>query len=176
MRTKRFIVRRSPEEMPAPDEFVLKLVEQAMVGRKLDALLGEMREHGDLLRLTSFIQAPPPSARMFPSPYQHKEVDVGESAVLFDLDIPNEYLGGIITHLGNSWFANTYLTLDVDHRPVIEPKIQRQIAPVTEPTELHRFLARKNIKWSVHNEDTSSHHFEILCNGFFIPRAAIRPG
>lgn len=174
MRTKRFVVRRPPEEMPAPDEFVLKLIEETMTRRKLDAILKEVKAQREITQLVSYIQLPPPSARMFPSPYQHKEVTAGESAVLFDLDIPGEYLGGVITHLGNSWFANTYLTLDVDHRPVLEPKIQRQIAPVTEPTELHRFIARKNIKWSVHNEDTSDHVFEVLCNGFFIPRMAAK--
>lgn len=172
MRTKRFIVRRPPEEMPSPDEFVLKLIEQTMMGRKLDDIIKELRDHEAILRLMAFIQSPPLAARAFPIPYRHQEVEPGESAVLFDLDIPAEYLGGVITHLGNSWFANTYLTLDVDHAPVIEPKIRRQIAPVTEPTELHRFLVRNNIKWAVHNEDDTAHHFEILCNGFFIPRMA----
>jgi len=156
--------------MPSPDEFVLKLIEETMMGRKLDAILGEVKAQREIAEL----QLPPTSARMFPNPYQHKEVGVGESAVLYDLDIPGEYLGGIITHLGNSWFANTYFTIDVDHKPVIETKIQRQIAPVTEPTERHRFIVRKNIKWTVHNDDSVSHNFEILCNGFYIPRTATR--
>lgn len=142
------------------------------MGLKLDAILKEVKTQREIAQLMSYIQLPPPSARMFPSPYQHKEIGAGESAVLLNLDIPGEYICGVITHLGNNWFANTYLTLNVDHQPVIEPKIQRQIAPVTEPTELHRFIARKNIKWTVHNDDTAAHHFEILCNGFFVPRTA----
>ena len=158
--------------MPSPDEFVLKLIEETMMGRKLDAILGEVKAQREITELLSYVQLPPPSARMFPNPYQHKEVGVGESAVLYNLDIPGEYLGGVITHLGNSWFANTYFTIDVDHKPVIETKIQRQIAPVTEPTERHRFIVRKNIKWTVHNDDSVSHNFEILCNGFYIPRTA----
>lgn len=174
MRTKKFVVKRPPEDMPAPDEFVLKLIEQTMTGRKLDTLVKEARAQREIAQLTSYIQLPPTSARMFPDPYRHKEVGAGESAVLFDLDIPGEYFGGVITHLGNSWFDNTYLTLDVDHKPVIERKIQRQIAPVTEPTERHRFIARKNIKCTVHNDDDDAHVFEVLINGFFIPQIAAK--
>jgi len=173
-RTKRFIVKRPPEEMPAPDEFVLRMIQDTMTGRKLDAILKEVKAQREMTQLANYIQLPPSSMRMFPSPYQYRLVEAGGSAVLFDLDIPKEYLGGVITHLGNSWFDDTYLTLDVDHAPVIEPKIRRQIAPVTAPTEQHRFIARKNIRWAVHNEDDAEHYFETLCDGFFIPRMAIK--
>lgn len=173
-RTKRFIVKRPPEEMPAPDEFVLRLIQDTMTGRKLDSILKEVKAQREMSQLANYIQLPPSSVRMFPNPYQYKLVEASKSAVLFDLNIPSEYLGGVITHLGNSWFENTYLTLDVDHAPVLERKIQRQIAPVTAPTEQHRFIARKNIRWSVHNEDSEDHYFEVLCDGFFIPRMTFK--
>lgn len=172
MREERFIVKRAkPETL---ERRVMEFIEMEETAERLDSIHKEVKAHREIAQLTSFIQLPPVSARMFPSPYRHKTVEAGKSAVLFDLDIPSEYLCGVITHLGNSWFANTYLTLDVDHTPVLEHKIQRQIAPVTEPTELYRFIARKNIKWSVHNEDTNAHEFEILCGGFFIPRMSAK--
>lgn len=168
------IAKRPPAEMPAPDEFVLKLIEQTMTRRKLDTLIGEVRAQREISQLTSYIQLPPTSTRMFPSPYKHATVEAGKSKVLYDLDIPGEYLGGVITHLGNSWVENTWFTLDVDHSPVIEQKIKRQIAPVNEPTEQHRFIARKNIRCTAHNDDTEDHDLELLINGFFIPRMALK--
>lgn len=172
MSEEQFIVKRAkPETL---EKRVIEFIEMEEVAGKLDAIHREVEAQRKIAQFTSYIQLPPVSARMFPSPYRYKEVEAGKSAVLFDLDIPSEYFGGVITHLGNNWFANTYFTLDVDHTPVIEPKIRRQIAPVTAPTELHRFIARKSIKWSVHNEDTSNHFFEVLINGFFIPRMAAK--
>lgn len=167
-RKTRFVVKHS--EIPSPDEFVLKLIEETVSRRKLDEILRELRALREMTQLANYIQLPPPSAVTFPEPYRYETVGAGETKILFDLDIPGEYSGAIVTHLGNNWFPNTWFTLDVDHRPVLEPKIERQIAPVTEPTEQHRFIARKNVRWVAHNGDTSEHTFEILINGFFLPR------
>ena len=55
-RIQRIIVPRPPEEMPPPDEFVLRLIQETMVGRKLDAILRVLTE---ALRPAPAVPAPP---------------------------------------------------------------------------------------------------------------------
>ena len=101
----------------------------------------------------------------FYNPYQYKKIDPGKSDIIYYFEIPKGYIG-FIDQLANNYFPNTYIEFWVDNFVNI---IQRQIAPLNEPKKYEPPIVAFNvIKWIGYNNDTSSHIFEVLCDGYLV--------
>lgn len=161
MREEKFVVKRQvPQTL---DERVLRFIEVDELTRRLDLMLETQ------LRL-AYLRGdiPPRSDQLFHTPYQYKDIGAGKSGRVFELKIPGDVTGGIITHIANNWFPNTYWEFEVDFEKVYESKVERKIAPVTEPKQV-RILVREKIEARAYNDSTSDHTFEMLCDGYYIP-------
>lgn len=112
--------------------------------------------------------------QLFTKPYQYKELAPGESGVVYEYDIEKEYGGqyvGMITQLANSWYSDTYLLWHIDERSIERAtKIERVIAPITEPLRVNYYAERKII-FEAYNNSSQAHVFYILCNGFLIEKS-----
>jgi len=101
--------------------------------------------------------------------YQFATVGPGQTAQVYLLENPQpELLVGLITQVGNSWFANTYLEWIVDGIPKL---VQYQVAPVNAPKEFEKGIPFDDrIIWRAYNDSDLSHVFEVLCDGYFVDR------
>jgi len=96
--------------------------------------------------------------------HQYKTVGAGKSARVFYLKIPNSCVG-FLNQIGNNWFDNTYYVWKIDGA-VVENKIERMIGEINSPKEFEPpFLVVDKIEFFAYNNDTTSHTFEVLCDG-----------
>jgi len=133
----------------------------------LQSLMRQMKELGERLELLEILTAPKQEDRMFRKPFQQATVNPGSEGEVYRQEVPSGFVG-VITRMGNDWYPNTFLTRIVDNR-VVEPRIERQIAPVTDPIPTKVFLFDRVI-WRAQNNDGIPHTFGVLTDGFFIPR------
>lgn len=132
----------------------------------IQELGGAMKHLMERMELLEVILSPKAEDRMFRRPYRITTVDPGTDAQVYRQEVPPGFVG-VITRIGNSWFPNTFLVRSVDN-VALEPRIERSIAPVTDPMPTKVFV-RKEVVWRAVNNDGAPHDFEVLTDGFFIP-------
>ena len=130
------------------------------------ALADVMRIIVDRLELIEIGAAPKNQDRMFRNPFQRKLINPGQEAEVYRQEVPRGFVG-VVTGIGNTFFANTFYTRIIDNRQP-EPKIQRSIAPVDAPLAVKIFL-KDHMIWRAANNDGAAHTFEVVADGFFIP-------
>ena len=133
----------------------------------LNAHVAELRDRMELLEI---IMAPKMEDRMFQRPYQIKTIDPDGEAEVYRQDVP-EGFAGVITRIGNDWFPNTVISRVIDSS-VAEQRIERSLAPVTDPIAVKIFV-KERIVWRAQNNDGIAHTFGVLTDGFFIPKRAL---
>jgi len=152
-----------------------ELLQLGKVDPKVVQALLQFRTYKEIKRLNerlgAYIRFMGPMTRMFKRElqYQYATVKAGESKTVWFMRNPQpQLLVGIITQVANSWYPNTYLEWFIDHYP---KKIEYVIGDVEKPKHFERGIPfHGQVKWVAHNEDTVAHTFEVLCDGFFIPK------
>ena len=132
----------------------------------VEGLGSQMKDLADRMELLEVIMAPKKEDRMFRKPYQIATVNPSAEGEVYRQEIPEGFMG-VITRMGNNWFGNTFLTRIIDNQ-VAEHRIERSIAPVTDPISVKVFV-RKLVVWRAQNNDGMPHVFQVLTDGFFIP-------
>lgn len=130
---------------------------------RLEDLENQIKKVHDINTLILAIEFLP---RTFVKPHQIKAVPANKRDTVFFMEIPRDKVA-IITRVANAWFGNTFLEWTVDKKQVEHEIIERCIAQIDSPLGV-RIPAFDEIKWVAINQDTSSHVFEVLCNGIII--------
>lgn len=105
----------------------------------------------------------------FPNPHQFRTLIPGETARIYNLRVPGDSLG-FITHIGNNSFDDSYLVIKVDGESIEENNIQREIGPIKNPFKYDPpFVVKNKIEVFATNNDVTSHIFEIVIGGYFMP-------
>ena len=138
----------------------------------LDEMCGRLEELSEKLdKGRAFTTLKGPMTRMFrrDQQYQFATIPAGSSGRVFYLENPQpDLLVGIVKEVANSWFANTYLDWYTDYTP---KTVQYVIGDVHAPKEFEEGIPfHKKVEWIAYNNDTASHVFEVLCDGFFLPK------
>ena len=147
-------------EIPLEPELTLVYLDD--LNRKMD----------DLIRLTKqqiLNQSPLLATTRFPTPYQFLSVNAGARNAVYTFDIKERYGDtkvGLITKIGNNWFANTQLIFSVDNTDLT---VERQIAPVSDPLSVN-IVFEDRVVWTAVNSDTVAHVFEALTDGYLVER------
>jgi len=112
----------------------------------------------------------------FGNTYQYKEVAAGASDTIFRIDIPVGYVG-FVDKIATTFYKDTYIELKIDDE--IAETFKREIevvdtnrnflaevANIDEPREYDPpFLVTYKVEFIAHNNDTTSHIFEVFCDG-----------
>lgn len=138
----------------------------------LDELCGRMEELGEKFdKVAAFSTFMGPMTRLFlrGKQYQFATIPAGGSGRIYYITnpIPAE-LVGVITQVGNDWYPHTYLEWLIDGLP---KRVEYVIADPHIPKEYQRGIPfDRDVEWIAYNNDGVAHTFEVLCDGFFIPR------
>lgn len=119
------------------------------------------------VELLEILVAPKREDRMFEKPFQRVLVPAGQELEAYRQEVPKGDVG-IITRIGNDWFPLTTLKRFIDNS-TMESAIQRVIAPVDNPMGVKIFV-KDQVTWTARNDDAIPHTFNILTDGFFVPR------
>jgi len=96
--------------------------------------------------------------------HQYATIAANSSGRVFYLKIPESTVG-FLQKAATNWFNNTYYSWAVDGA-IVESKIERMLASITEPQNFEPpYLVKNNIEFIAFNNDTESHVFEVLCDG-----------
>ncbi len=126
---------------------------------KAIALLNDRMEGFEL------VQGPKSQDRMFRNPFQQATVNPGQNGQVFFLEVPRGY-AGVVLRIGNDWFPNTFLSRHLDAN-IVEGRIERVIAPVTDPMSV-KLLFFDKVIWTAQNNDAVPHTFGVLTDGFWV--------
>lgn len=141
---------------------------QAMLLYKIYKKLDKLDKLDTLAAWATFMG---PMTRMFKreQQYQFATVPAGQHRRVWYMVNPQpDLLVGIIVQVANSWHPNTFLEWFVDYKP---KRVDYVIGSVDHPKHFDRGIPFYNeVEWTAQNDDTVSHTFEVLCDGFFIPK------
>lgn len=103
---------------------------------------------------------------------------------MFSLVVPEGYVGGVITEIGNTYPSAT----DKDGKPLftlnfkvddeLVESVQRIIADINAPKQFNPLgiAVKKTVEWiAVNKHMTAAAHTKILCNGFFYRFVETKP-
>lgn len=100
------------------------------------------------------------------SPYQYKKVEAGQSGVVYQYDLPSDYVG-FLYDLALSWYPLTYLGWEIDSSMV--EQIEHKIGEFKRPKLFDPpYFVENQIKFTAYNNDTKTHIFRVLCDGLLI--------
>lgn len=120
-------------------------------------------------RMISYNEFRGPMERIFPREriYQYQTIQPNTNGQVFILRNPQpDLLVGIITQVANNWYPQTHLEWITDYE---SKRVEHIIGQIDAPKHYERGLPfRHEVEWIAYNEDTVSHVFEVLCDGFFI--------
>jgi len=139
----------------------------------LDEMCGRLEEVTDKLdKLVAFNRFYGPMTRIFKKDlqYQYATISAGGSGRIWYMVNPQpDALIGIIVQVGNSWFENTHLDWLIDGEP---KKVEYVIGQIDNPKEYLRGIPfERDVEWVAYNSDDVAHTFEVLCDGFFVPKS-----
>lgn len=94
---------------------------------------------------------------------QSATIAAGASGRVYLYEIPVPYVG-FLTHLYCSFFANTYIEMRIDGH--LSETFREQVGDIEDPFEYDPpYLITRDIEFIGYNNDSSSHVFEIKCDG-----------
>jgi len=135
----------------------------------LDELCGRIEEL--TTELSAYNRFKGPLTRPFKRELQYQFATIpahGLGRVYYLKNPQPDLLMGLIVQVGNSWFPNTYLEWMIDYYP---RRVDYVIGDVHTPKHYERGLPFEHeIEWKAYNNDMVAHTFEVLCDGFFIPK------
>ena len=101
--------------------------------------------------------------------YQYATIAAGSSGRVYYLNNPQpDILMGIIVQVGNNWFVDTYYEWFVDYLP---KRVEYQIGEIHNPKHFERGIPfETQVEWIAFNNSDESHVYEILTDGYFIPK------
>jgi len=105
-----------------------------------------------------------------PDPHQTKTVLAGKQEQVFYFSVPKGHIF-FTQRVANAYWYNDYLYWYMDGKLKESPYIQRVIGTVNLPLEITPWFvlpAKEDIRWEVKNNDTKSHDYEILIDGFYV--------
>ena len=110
----------------------------------------------------------------FPRPHQYRTLSAGETATIYNLNIPKSCTG-FIERVGSNWYEDCYFYWYIDGQDV-EGRIERQMGSVSSPIEYNPPIAPvvRNIQFTAYNGTDTSLIFEILCDGLILWRPSQR--
>ena len=137
-----------------------------------DEMCGRLEEVTEKLdQIVAFNAFKGPMTRLFNRglQYQFATILAGGNGQVYLIENPQpDLLMGIVTEVGNNWFPNTYLEWRTDYIP---KTVNYVVGLVQNPKEFDRGIAfEKRVEWVAYNNDIVSHVFEVLCDGFWIPK------
>lgn len=105
---------------------------------------------------------------VFTTPYQHKTIEAGSSGIVYEFNLPSQYVG-FIYDLALSWYRNTYLGWKIDNSMV--EQIERQIGEFKRPRLFDPpYFVEKQIKFTAYNNNSKAHIFRVLCDGLLVTK------
>ena len=108
---------------------------------------------------------------LFPKIHNSQVLQVGETATVYELDIPASGIGFIDSVAGNYFLGIEWDWL-IDGARVEPNKITRQLGLITTPTIYSPpLLVKSNIQFICYNGATEAVEVEILCKGFIYVRS-----
>jgi len=146
------------------DPQIMQIIQMDELNGRLEELAEAQRESN--LRAKAVNTLNGPAKRPFQNPLQNKTLQPGESGRVFFLrNAQPDLTVGIITRLANLRYQNTVIEQFIDYEPkTIEYVMGDMHAPLKVSMPFHR-----EVEYIAYNNDTKTHTFEILCDGYFIP-------
>jgi hypothetical protein len=135
----------------------------------LDELCGRIEELTENLKAYNRFKGPMTRPFKRSLQYQYATIPAGGHGRVYYLKNPQpDLLMGVITQVGNSWFSNTYLEWFVDYDP---KKVEYVVGEIHNPKEYEQGIPFEyEVEWLAWNQDSADHTFEVLCDGFFLPK------
>lgn len=151
---------------------ILPADDPAVMIMYLDEIAGRLAEIGEKMdKANAWERFKGPMTRMFrrDDQYQFATVSAGQNGTVWYMQNPQpDLLVGIITQVANDWYADTYLLWYTDYMP---KTVEYSIGDVDNPKHFERGIPfHEEVKWEAYNNDTESHTFGVLCDGFFIKK------
>lgn len=107
----------------------------------------------------------------FPDPHQFRTLQPGETARIYYLRVPDDMVG-FMSHIGNNSWDNSNIDIKIDGESLEGSPIQREIGAISSPTVFNPpFVVNRKIEVFGTNNDTDAHTFEVVIQGYFLPRS-----
>lgn len=156
-----------PQIQPEPDTSTLNSILKSM-----DNLNANIKAMNKTIQDTSLISNP---GNMILSPIFGRElVSAGSTETIYYYEVPPAYTT-IITAIGNesenpNWATDgSYFTILLDKAIMQSDQITYMLGTIDDPKQFVPHLqVKREIEVKVYNADSSSHYFEVKCDGYLI--------